>query len=183
MKNAMGNSCVQCGSVFSYRPKKKYCSPTCQRKHYWANNKERLLQNHLVWTRKNKKHVTAIQIKYLHNDMQRHPWHSLIRSSRKRAAANGILHNLDFAWGKERWTGFCEITGIEFDLPDKRFGHKNRNFFPSIDRIKPELGYTKDNCRFVLWAVNVFKGDGTDADMYEIAEAIVDNRRIIHIRP
>jgi len=49
-------------------------------------------------------------------------------------------------------------------------------YSPSIDRIDNSKAYTPDNCRFVLNCVNSFKHDGTDADIYRIAEALLLNR-------
>lgn len=54
-----------------------------------------------------------------------------------------------------------------------------RFFSPSIDRIVPALGYTPENCRFILWAVNAFKHDGTDDDMYRVAEALIAARKSV----
>lgn len=45
-----------------------------------------------------------------------------------------------------------------------------------MDRIDSSKGYTQDNCRFILFAVNSFKGVGTDALMLEIAQALLERR-------
>ena len=47
----------------------------------------------------------------------------------------------------------------------------------SVDRIDPGGGYTKDNVRFVLNQVNVFRQNGPDDRMYEIAAALLDHRK------
>jgi hypothetical protein len=47
----------------------------------------------------------------------------------------------------------------------------------SIDRINHTSGYTKDNIRFVLNQVNVFRSNGSDERMYKIAEALLKNRK------
>jgi hypothetical protein len=49
-----------------------------------------------------------------------------------------------------------------------------RPYSPSIDRINPLKGYTQDNSRWVLTAVNSFKGEMSDAEMLTIARALVD---------
>ena len=168
--------CLRCGTPFQNSSRKEYCSPACQRKTYWKNNKERATAAHAIWAKNNKNRVATLQKSYAAADRKRYPWHSLIRSTRGRARVAGIPYDLDFEWGRVRWTRFCELTGFEFDTPEKRTGHKNRMFFPCIDRIKPALGYVKNNCRIILWAVNMFKGDGSDADMYEIASALLENK-------
>ncbi len=57
------------------------------------------------------------------------------------------------------------------------FANYDQRFSPSIDRIDSSKGYTPDNCQFVLWAINVFKGDGTLEEMYEIATALINKHR------
>lgn len=99
------------------------------------------------------------------------PWWKFVNSARERAKKKKVPFELTNAWAKERWTGRCEITGIEF----KSSATQGPKFFSaSIDRIIPEKGYTEENCRFVLWAVNALKHDGTDEDMIRVALAIVE---------
>lgn len=47
-------------------------------------------------------------------------------------------------------------------------------YWPSIDRIDPKVGYLTSNCRIILHAVNALKGEGTDADILLVANAIVE---------
>lgn len=101
------------------------------------------------------------------------PWEKFIPTAQARAAKKNVPFSLTREWARERWTGCCEITGIEFSTAKTTRGP---GFFsPSIDRIVPELGYTPENCRFVLWAVNAFKSGGTDEDMLMVARAIVES--------
>lgn len=102
------------------------------------------------------------------------PWNYLLTSAKNRAKERGLVFELTHEWAKERWTGRCEITGLEF-----RQGKKPgpQPFSPSIDRIHAHIGYTKENCRFVVWGCNAIKGVGTDADMYEIAAAITTSHK------
>lgn len=102
------------------------------------------------------------------------PWAKLLDTSRARAKAKGLQHDLTTEWAIERWTGACEVTRIPFHSGEVA-GRGFQSFSPSIDRIIPEAGYTRANCRFVLWAVNAFKNDKTDAEMLMIAKAIVKN--------
>jgi hypothetical protein len=98
------------------------------------------------------------------------PWLNALRGSKQRAAKHNIPFTLTKEWAEARWTGRCEVTGIEFVLSDKRSPYL---FSPSLDRIIPTVGYTPENSRFVLHAVNALKGQGTDEDMLTIAKAIV----------
>jgi hypothetical protein len=102
-------------------------------------------------------------------ERQTYPWSRLIYGAKNRSKKSNIEFDLTFDWGRDRWTGACEITGIPF-----RHGSKNPTpFSPSIDRIDPKLGYTKENCRFILFGVNSLKLNGTDSDVMLIARAIL----------
>lgn len=98
------------------------------------------------------------------------PWRNSLNSSRARAKQAGIPFALTREWCIARWTGRCEVTGIEFVMSRGRHPYL---YSPSLDRIDAKRGYVPDNCRFVIHAVNALKGAGTDADMLEIASAIV----------
>lgn len=96
-------------------------------------------------------------------------WYMLYHA-RERAKKKNVPFTLTQEWADSVWTGRCAVTGIEFSLGLRGRGPKV--FSPSLDRIIPSLGYTPENCRFVLWAVNALKHDGTDADMIMVAKAI-----------
>jgi hypothetical protein len=67
----------------------------------------------------------------------------------------------------------CALTGLQF-WSGTAGSHKPRR--PSKDRINPEGPYTAKNVRIVLYGVNALRGSGTDAEMYEIAKALLDHR-------
>ena len=59
--------------------------------------------------------------------------------------------------------GFCQQTGLPFDMNLGTKGKGNRNpFRPSVDRIDSNRGYVKDNVRIVLSIVNTMKADWPD---------------------
>jgi hypothetical protein len=69
--------------------------------------------------------------------------------------------------------GRCEATGLSFaDLE----GTANP-WSPSIDRIKPELGYVDGNIRIVVWSLNMAKAGWGDDVLLTLARAIVDTHR------
>lgn len=108
------------------------------------------------------------------------PWRYLVHAAKNRATIDGLPFDLTAAWCKARWTNRCELTNLEFVRPNElgRRGGQVRS--PSIDKINPVLGYTQGNCRIILHCLNLFKIDGTDENMYEVAEALIANnpRRI-----
>ncbi len=106
---------------------------------------------------------------------EKYPWLAAYNSRRKHAEKHGLTFTITPAWCKETYTGKCSLTGISFDtLPygkTDRSGPKPRSV--SIDKKDQAMGYTPENCRFVLNAVNVARGSGTDADMMKIMQALL----------
>jgi hypothetical protein len=85
--------------------------------------------------------------------------------AKQRAKLKSKPFSLSLDWLLDRAIAIefkCELTGIPFYTT--QFGlPKNRAFSPSIDRIDCHKGYTPDNVRIVLLAVNVMVSDwGTE---------------------
>lgn len=99
-----------------------------------------------------------------------YPWKGPLDAARRRAQMKGLPFDLTDEWCSARWTGACEVSGIPFRIGERGAGPKF--FAASLDQIIPKGGYTQKNCRFVLWAVNAFKYDGSDADIFRVAQAI-----------
>lgn len=96
----------------------------------------------------------------------------LLSDIRSRCTQRSITFDLDEAWILERWrAGCCEATGIPFDEANGKIHHRPWGF--SIDRNDQTKGYTKDNCKAVVWAYNRAKGTGTDADVVRLAKALL----------
>jgi hypothetical protein len=65
----------------------------------------------------------------------------------------------------------CQLTGLPFDFsPNKKKGLNP--YAPSVDRIDNERGYTKDNVRVVLWAVNAALNECSDEEARPIIKAL-----------
>lgn len=125
------------------------------------------------WTGERRQKMNERHKVTLHEARVATPWKYLLITAAARAARKKVPFALTAEWAAARWTGRCEVTGLEFKIGQRTAGPKF--WGPSIDRITPELGYTPDNCRFVLWAINSFKNSGTDEDMIIVARAILDN--------
>ena len=70
----------------------------------------------------------------------------------------------------------CELTGLPMSPKGftKTAGFKWDSI--STDRINPNGGYTKDNVRFILNQINVFRQNHSDDQMYLLAQALIDYR-------
>ena len=91
-------------------------------------------------------------------------------NTRNRAKKKGIKCTLDYMWLRDKLkTGKCELTGMAFEVRDKKGYHP---FASSIDRIDNSKGYHKNNCRVILNCVNSFKGTLTDDQVLEVTEKL-----------
>lgn len=65
---------------------------------------------------------------------------------------------------------FCQVLGIPLDRRD-------RNHTPSVDRLIPEKGYTKENCRVISNKANTLKRNGTLDEFEGIIKYLKTNLR------
>jgi len=80
----------------------------------------------------------------------------VFRSAELRAKKKGLEFSLTPEWVAARVaSGVCELTGLQFELEQRQTAWTYNPFSPSVDRISSELGYSPDNCRVVLTAVNL----------------------------
>lgn len=157
--------CKHCGKEFRVRTGGLFCSKSCRGKHRRITNPEWYKAFHL----KHKARNNAASIARYRRVRAAAPYQTLIEMAKVRAAAKKFAFDLTVEWGSLIWTGSCAVTGIPFEL-----GRSRRDAYsPSIDRIEPTKGYTRDNCRFVLWAINACKGSATDADVLRICKAFI----------
>lgn len=109
---------------------------------------------------------------------------NLIRHIKHRASKTGIPYNLDAQYCIDLWdrqNGLCFYTdsiSVIGNSNDKR----HNNLSPSLDKIVPELGYTKGNVVWCQQRINVMKNDATLEEMKqwmpEWYRRIVENKHI-----
>jgi len=109
------------------------------------------------------------------------PFRYFLRRAEPRSIKSGKGYNLDLEYVKELWDdqgGICPFTGWSLQLPVSTRGFANgrlpRN--ASLDRIDASKGYTKGNVRYVALIVNMALSNWGDEAVYELAEAVVQNR-------
>ena len=116
--------------------------------------------------RKNPKLIARYRARYA-NDLEFRA-KEIFDRCKKRSKADGLQFDLDLEWVLSRLqSGTCAVSGMRFDFSA---GKQPRG--PSVDRIRAGGGYTKDNCRMVLNAVNAALMDWGLDQFVDIAKAI-----------
>ena len=148
--------CEWCNALFQpTRADRRFCSDRC---------------GFRTWTDNNRAKYNRKMRELNYKTRVRTPWLLLVRAAMHRSKKLGLPCDLTIEWGRNRWTGRCEVSNIPFLIQEKS---PRTLFSPTVDRIDASKGYTQDNSRFVLWGVNAFKQNGTDAQMLDIAKGIV----------
>lgn len=101
----------------------------------------------------------------------------LLRHAKHRSEKRQIAFDLDKEWIEEKIKkGKCELSNLNFDLKNSDDLQFNP-FAPSIDKIDPKKGYTKNNCRVVLVCVNFGIGQWGIEVYTKVAKAVIDTQR------
>jgi len=93
-----------------------------------------------------------------------------LQSVRKRSIEKQIPFDLDKKWMSEKLNiKNCEVSNILCDHD------KGVWYTQSIDRTDNNGGYTKDNCKMVIWGLNVGKGQNCSyEEIYKIAKGFIE---------
>lgn len=71
----------------------------------------------------------------------------------------------------------CAVSGIPFEKPRSGKGKNPRHpFGPSLDRIKPDLGYVPGNLRLVCLIVNLAMANWGEKYLHELVLAMSTER-------
>lgn len=105
-----------------------------------------------LWTLRNKARWSGVETRL----------RRMIYTSRARAAATGLPHTIDVADLSVPTT--CPVLGITIAW-SQQYATPNS---PSIDRIRPELGYVPGNIRVISNRANTLKNNATVAEMRAI---------------
>lgn len=95
--------------------------------------------------------------------------HEIFRAAQRRAKIKGIEFELTEAWVLERISQPCEATGLQFVIGPRGSGRSPRS--PSIDRKHNSKGYTRGNCRLIVWGLNAALATWGHDDYVSIARA------------
>lgn len=101
-----------------------------------------------------------------------HRGFALTNEAKHRAKEKGFLFDLDWREIQKKVdAGVCEVTGIPFDLATPKSWNA-----PSLDQIVAGAGYTPDNVRVVLYALNTMANTWGVEMILTIAKAIQEKR-------
>lgn len=105
----------------------------------------------------------------------------LVKSAKEREKAKGNKVTLSVEEiTKKIENGYCELTGLPFDLLPSTTHHHNP-YAPSLDRIdSSNREYSPQNTRVVLTSVNAALGQYGEQVMLPILEAMVDKIKEKH---
>jgi hypothetical protein len=99
--------------------------------------------------------------------------HALVNVAKNRAKNFKIPFDLSVENIQKRIdNGCCEVTGISFDLTTPRAWNA-----PSLDQIIPKAGYTMENTRVVLYALNVMANSWGLQKIVEVSNGILRSRQ------
>lgn len=113
-------------------------------------------------------HGTSCRECVLRDQTDKHRISAMLGRSKARAKKQQLDYNLDKTWLRLKLlAGLCEFSGVPFVN-----GQQYHPFSPSLDRVDPSLGYTKDNCKVILLCLNGFKGTASMELFTECMETV-----------
>lgn len=100
----------------------------------------------------------------------------LVRAARKRAQKDNLPYELTVEWAVEKLEQGCPIFNRSFEIHNT----VNGPWSASIDKFKPELGYTKENSFIISSLANRIKNNASSEQVMKVAEWMmgVENERL-----
>ena len=123
-----------------------------------------------IYVKKNKNRIKRIRNRWLAENPERR----LFYASKKRAKDLEI--NFDLELKDIKIPRKCPILKIPI-FPDRS---KSKINSPSIDRIIPELGYTKGNIQIISWRANWLKNNATFFELEKLYEFVCKRREFLN---
>ena len=100
----------------------------------------------------------------------------MLQSAKRSDKKRGRVCKLTLHWLTTRLsTGICAATGLPFEFPKPGQGERIGRVpcRPSLDRIDSARGYTRNNCRIVLYWYNIAKAEWGEDLVISLMKAAV----------
>ena len=157
------------GKVYEvWRTEESWVKEQNRTNNLYKNNKEKIL---LQTKQRSAKNKSKDPIKYCAKQ--------LLSGAKFRSKEKGIPFNLDLSFIEEKIKlGFCEATGLPFFVSSEYMENGKpyqSPYAPSLDQIKHQGGYTKDNIRVTILMFNVARRQWGDSDIVNMAKAICNS--------
>lgn len=150
---------------------KRYACRECEKSRtavYNRKNKERRLQSARIRRALN----PEVDRLYTRNYRTNSPWLVMIQNAKKRATKACLPYDLDehIPEIRDRLSAMkCEMTGITLVSGVGIGGSGKRPYnLPSLDRIRPDLGYVYSNVRIICWGMNAALGTWGEEKLKEM---------------
>lgn len=170
-----------------YNGYQKICKD-CQKK----RNKEYREDNKEYFNKKNKEHYKKENNKTRYKKYQkeylerrtnfsktiRGKLYDLLEAARGRAKKNNLPIDIDLNFLLdmfEQQNRKCKLTNLDFTFEIRESGKHFNPFNPSIDKINPNGGYTKDNVRLICVIVNLALNQFGEDNFKVMCEAYINN--------
>lgn len=101
---------------------------------------------------------------------ERKAWRGIINGMKKRAAKKGIPFDdtIDIDFMISITPTHCPILGIKLERMSR--SESNRQASPSVDRLDPRAGYTRDNIIVVSYLANTIRTCATSDQIIRVGE-------------
>lgn len=109
------------------------------------------------------------RLKYRRERHNNSPWFTMSVVAKRRAKELNLPFNIDAEYIESIYPADkrCPVFGFLFEIATSK-GSRNKS--PSLDRIRPELGYVKGNLVVVSMKANRMKNDGNLEDLKRILQ-------------
>lgn len=120
------------------------------------------------WMRKKRGRMSAEQRHEANvKGKRRDPIGHMLKIAKKRADDKGVPFDIEPS--DLTMPDVCPVLGIEFKWGFGKMGWRNMHS-PSLDRIKPQLGYVRGNVRVISIRANHIKGNATISEMQAVLD-------------
>jgi hypothetical protein len=159
--------CRQCSEEFeAHNPWVRYCSRFCRSKHDRIARSDKIKAYMKEYSKSGKKKRNAEKDKLSREEWIKKHWHQYILCAAKhRAKKQGSEFNLTVK--DIQVPEYCQFTGLKIEPFSENYYAR-----PSLDRIVPELGYTRGNVRVISQAANLLKSDMPEDKFIEVLQYI-----------